>query len=49
LGFADGHSEIHKWRDATTLHPVKYTTVNQVSVTKNADLAWLAVHTPRAN
>ncbi|MDB6110398.1 MAG: hypothetical protein JWR69_2148 [Pedosphaera sp.] len=49
LGFTDGHSEIHKWRDATTLHPVKYITVNQVNVVRNVDLAWLAQHTPRAN
>ncbi|WP_040546501.1 type II secretion system protein [Pedosphaera parvula] len=47
MSYADGHSEIHKWVDATTVHPVRYTTVNQVSVSNNKDLAWLAAHTPR--
>ena len=48
VGFADGHAEIHKWRDGQTAHPVTYRTVNNVAVQNNVDLAWLAQHTPRA-
>jgi prepilin-type processing-associated H-X9-DG protein len=47
VGFADGHAEVHKWRDPTTAHIVKYQTINQVSVVNNVDLAWLAQRTPR--
>ncbi|HET7624761.1 MAG TPA: type II secretion system protein [Verrucomicrobiae bacterium] len=51
MSFADGHSEIHKWRDPTTLHKVNYHTqlgvTQQVQVTGNGDLAWIAQHTPR--
>ncbi len=46
IGFADGHSEIHKWLDGQTAHPVTYTTVNQVNTVNNGDLAWLAQRTP---
>src|SRR5208337_4228238 len=42
VGFADGHAEVHKWRDPQTAHPVTYTTINQVATTSNPDLAWLA-------
>jgi prepilin-type processing-associated H-X9-DG protein len=48
VGFADGHAEIHKWVEASTSYPVKYTTRNQVSVNNSRDLAWLAQRTPRA-
>jgi len=48
IAFADGHAEIHKWRDPKTAHPVTYTTINQVSVVNSVDLAWLASRTPRA-
>jgi prepilin-type N-terminal cleavage/methylation domain-containing protein/prepilin-type processing-associated H-X9-DG protein len=47
VSFADGHAEIHKWVDPTTVHPVTYRTVNQVSVSNNRDLAWLAQRTPQ--
>jgi prepilin-type N-terminal cleavage/methylation domain-containing protein/prepilin-type processing-associated H-X9-DG protein len=47
VSFADGHAEIHKWADPTTTHGVTYTTLNQVSVSNNRDLAWLAQRTPR--
>ena len=49
IGFADGHAEIHKWRDPNTLHQVKYTTIQRVSVDKSPDLSYLAQKTPRAN
>jgi prepilin-type N-terminal cleavage/methylation domain-containing protein/prepilin-type processing-associated H-X9-DG protein len=49
LGFADGHAEIHKWRDSRIVHPVTYTTVNQITINAppSPDLAWLAEKTPR--
>jgi len=48
IGFADGHAEIHRWRDPnTTLRPVSYTTVQRVSVNSSPDLAYLAQKTPR--
>jgi prepilin-type N-terminal cleavage/methylation domain-containing protein len=46
ISFADGHAVIHKWMEPGTTHPVTYTTVNQVPVTNNRDLMWLAQHTP---
>lgn len=48
LGYADGHADIHKWRDPSTLHKVAYITYQQVAVVNNQDLAWLAQHTPRS-
>jgi len=50
VGFADGHGEIHKWLEKTTLLPVRYNTpmAQQVNVVNSRDLAWLAQHTPRA-
>jgi prepilin-type N-terminal cleavage/methylation domain-containing protein/prepilin-type processing-associated H-X9-DG protein len=48
--YGDGHAEILKWKTTVTLQPVIYQTeigVNQqVNVTLNADLAYLATHTP---
>ena len=47
-GFADGHAEIHKWRDPRTIRPVTYTTVQRISITTfSPDLAYIAAHTPR--
>lgn len=50
VGFADGHAEIHKWLEKTTVVPVIYNTPSrqQVNVTASRDLAWMAQHTPRA-
>ena len=50
LSFADGHSEIHKWRDPNTLRPVLYSSGNgqRIDVVNSADLAWLAQRTPHA-
>jgi prepilin-type N-terminal cleavage/methylation domain-containing protein/prepilin-type processing-associated H-X9-DG protein len=48
MGFADGHAEIHKWRDPRTIRPVTYTTVQRISITTfSPDLAYIAAHTPR--
>ena len=47
VSFVDGHAEIHKWVDSTTLQPVAYKTYLQnITVSNNKDLAWLANHTP---
>jgi len=46
LAFADGHSEIHKWKDATTTVSVQYAKRWPFSVTQSPDLAWLAQRTP---
>jgi prepilin-type N-terminal cleavage/methylation domain-containing protein/prepilin-type processing-associated H-X9-DG protein len=48
MGFADGHAEIHKWKDPNTLRPVIYSAgaADQISVVNSPDLAWLAQRTP---
>ena len=44
LSFADGHSEIHRWLDARTKPPIRYT--NEIMVghileqTRNPDGSW---------
>jgi prepilin-type processing-associated H-X9-DG protein len=52
LTFADGHSEVHKWKDSRTLHKINYTTSGatrvNISGTASPDLAWMAQRTPRA-
>lgn len=48
ITFADGHSEIHKWKDPATVRKITYGLVQRVAVTDNQDLAWLARRTPRA-
>ena len=42
--FADGHAEIHKWRDGRTLPPLKSTFQKFVSTPNNQDLYWLRQH-----
>ncbi len=46
VSFADGHVELHKWRDERTKPPVKYShyLVNGVKTPSNPDLAWLLEH-----
>ena len=47
--FADGHSEVHMWKDPQTTPAFNggYTSYLQgVSVSNNKDLVWLAQHTP---
>jgi prepilin-type processing-associated H-X9-DG protein len=48
IGFADGHGEIHKWLDRQTVRPITYGVVQRVYVSNDADLAYLASHTPVA-
>jgi len=46
FSFADGHSEIHKWREATTSTPVTQCEHGTYSGTppKDADVIWLGEH-----
>jgi prepilin-type N-terminal cleavage/methylation domain-containing protein/prepilin-type processing-associated H-X9-DG protein len=45
--FADGHSEVHKWKGKFSSQPVKYVYTINVSIPANdPDLAWLAQRTP---
>ena len=47
ITFADGHSEIHKWRGEFSNHPVTYIyTINVAIPSNDPDLDWLAQHTP---
>jgi prepilin-type N-terminal cleavage/methylation domain-containing protein/prepilin-type processing-associated H-X9-DG protein len=47
VAFADGHSEIHRWKTSVTLAKVTYENKQRVAVTLNDDLTWLARRTPR--
>jgi prepilin-type N-terminal cleavage/methylation domain-containing protein/prepilin-type processing-associated H-X9-DG protein len=47
VAFADGHSEIHKWKTSVIRRKVTYSNLQRVEVTENEDLAWLARRTPR--
>ena len=51
LSFADGHSEIHRWRDGRTMPPlVKDGNVpDEVSSPNNPDIIWLQEHSTRRN
>jgi len=47
ITFADGHSEIHKWKGKFSSQPVRYVYTVNVSVPLgDPDLVWLAQHTP---
>ncbi len=46
ISFADGHAEIHIWRGSVANLQVQYTSLRDVNVTDDPDLAWLAQHTP---
>ena len=48
LAFADGHSEIHRWKDPATLATAQVKYTGGVSTSKNApnDVPWLGARTP---
>jgi len=51
FGFADGHSEIHRWRDGKTMLPIKpgqYLPYTTVPAPYSVDVAWLQDRTTRA-
>jgi prepilin-type processing-associated H-X9-DG protein len=45
LSFADGHAEIHRWRDPRTTPPVRHVVVQTVNQANNQDVVWLWQHT----
>ena len=46
FAFADGHSEIHKWRASVTKYPVRFTDWSRTSVSlQDPDFAWMLQHT----
>ena len=44
LAFADGHSEIHKWKDSRTMPPLKAGLQLNVASPNNPDVVWLQQH-----
>jgi prepilin-type N-terminal cleavage/methylation domain-containing protein/prepilin-type processing-associated H-X9-DG protein len=46
VAFADGHSEIHKWRDARTMPPIVRSLPLIVPSPNNVDVVWLQDHSP---
>ena len=49
IAFADGHSEIHKWKDPRTMPPVSRRDPPSVSHANNVDVVWMWEHTTRKN
>jgi prepilin-type N-terminal cleavage/methylation domain-containing protein/prepilin-type processing-associated H-X9-DG protein len=49
LSFADGHSEIRKWKDPNTVQPVKKQTYVRLNVRTSVDYEWLDDRTPYIN
>jgi len=47
FSFADGHSEIHKWRDSRTMPPLGSIKKLKVTSPNNPDSFWLADHSTR--
>jgi prepilin-type N-terminal cleavage/methylation domain-containing protein/prepilin-type processing-associated H-X9-DG protein len=49
LAFADGHSEIHKWRGPIANKPVTFSTQQRITCTiDDPDMLWLAARTPQS-
>ncbi len=47
FSFADGHSEIRKWRESSTIYSVRYSGLNNIVVGKSSDFVWVSERTPR--
>jgi len=47
FAFADGHSEIHKWKDARTMPPLTIELTLNVASPNNVDVHWLQEHCTR--
>jgi len=45
FSFVDGHSEIKKWRESSTLVPVKHQQYNGFSAPNSKDIIWRNLHT----
>jgi prepilin-type N-terminal cleavage/methylation domain-containing protein/prepilin-type processing-associated H-X9-DG protein len=46
VSFADGHSEIHKWKDPRTMPPIVDKLTLMVASPNNADVIWLQERSP---
>jgi prepilin-type processing-associated H-X9-DG protein len=44
FGFADGHVELHKWKDPRTIVPPTGVTYSAPLITGDPDIAWLVRH-----
>jgi len=44
FGFADGHSEVHKWREGSTAQPVQKISRNGFPVPTSRDIQWMTQH-----
>ena len=50
FSFADGHSEVHKWKESSTRIPVTQMPQNNIVVPSSRDLTWMSEHsTTRRN
>ena len=50
FSFADGHAELHKWKDDLVNHPVTKTALQNLSAVSNSkDLGWLREHSTIKN
>src|SRR5262249_28806401 len=47
FAFADGHSEIHKWRDGRTIPPISTALKLNTSSPNNQDVFWMQDHSTR--
>ena len=51
FSFADGHSEIKKWKNTSrpygTVYPVRFSGLNNISARSSVDYAWVAERTPK--
>lgn len=47
FAFADGHSEIHRWRDPRTTPPLRTTLTLNVPSANNPDVFWMQDHSTR--
>lgn len=48
LSFADGHSEIHRWRDQRTMPPLgSIASIGLVNAPRDVDVAWMQDHSTR--
>jgi prepilin-type N-terminal cleavage/methylation domain-containing protein/prepilin-type processing-associated H-X9-DG protein len=47
FAFADGHSEIHKWKDPRTTPPLRQNLPLNVSSANNRDVYWIMEHSTR--
>jgi prepilin-type N-terminal cleavage/methylation domain-containing protein/prepilin-type processing-associated H-X9-DG protein len=45
FSFADGHSEIKKWREASTCVPIQRNQYNGFAAPQSRDIAWMNLHT----